>query len=106
MSGRSTPPSVEERHNVAILRCFFLDHIKELNQLFSCLMVLWRNITGIICIGLSNLGRMFIFRSATRPNQEIVRVFHLSRSSFIRSNIGGKFALYNWSKEGVIRIPK
>lgn len=46
---------------------------------------------------------MFNFRSATQPNQEIGRVFHLSRCN---SNMGGKFALYNWSKEGVIHIPK
>lgn len=49
---------------------------------------------------------MLIFRSETRPNQEIERVFHLSRSSLICSNMGGKFALYRCSNKGVTHIPK
>lgn len=107
ISGRSRPPSDDDRHNVIILRQgFLLAQMNELNQLFRFLTALCGKITGTIWIGYNNLGRMFIFKRATRPNQDIRREFHRSKSSLLHSNKGRKFALYIWLKADVICMPK
>lgn len=94
---RSRPPSEDERHNMAILRRdFFFAHIKELNQPIKFWIVLCENIAGITWIGYNNLGRMFIFRRAIWPNQELGRTFHQ----------GAELLLSIWSKVGVIYIPR
>lgn len=107
ISGKSMPPSEEDRHNVANLRRgFLLAQINELNHLFRFLTALCGKITGTIWIGYNNLGRKFIFKRAARPNQDIGRELHRSKSSLIRSNRGRKFTLYIWLKSSVICMPK
>ncbi len=41
-----------------------------------------------------------------RPNQETGSEVHRSRSCLILQNKGTKLALYSWSKDGVMKIPK